>query len=260
MLGMKQMSECKWDYKLFSKNNKWRWAIRSFQNPGFDNIIISKYGYNSKYMAAKVLKKFFKLNNIINYENINKKIKRIPLFNSNKYALVDRDDYVRVMQHSTWSNHKGNYIFSNYNSRYRLPLHRFILCLSPGDGNITDHKNRNPLDNRRCNLRLASHSENAVNCTAHKSNKYGIKGVYKKKLKNGWIWYSKIKYKGRSYYLGYTKDLILAAERYNIKMKEIYGEFAYLNDIERIKKNLNKINEQAEADEKRLANKRTRQV
>ena len=41
-----------------------------------------------------------------------------------------------------------------------------------------DHINMNPSDNRLCNLRLATRSQNMANTKAHKDSLTGVKGVY----------------------------------------------------------------------------------
>lgn len=49
-----------------------------------------------------------------------------------------------------------------------------------------DHKDRNPLNNRRCNLRPATFQENVRNCSIYKNNTSGIVGVGYRKSTNKW--------------------------------------------------------------------------
>jgi hypothetical protein len=51
-------------------------------------------------------------------------------------------------------------IFGRNPSRY-VPLARFVMDAKPGQ--IVDHRNRNPLDNRRCNLRFVNRRQNNLN-------------------------------------------------------------------------------------------------
>ena len=74
-------------------------------------------------------------------------------------CLIDKEDYDRVKNHR-WSYSQNGYVRRNSRCKVIL-LHREIL--NPPNGYITDHINRNPLDNRRCNLRIATYSENARN-------------------------------------------------------------------------------------------------
>ncbi|MCK4817243.1 HNH endonuclease [bacterium] len=54
-------------------------------------------------------------------------------------------------------------------------MHRMILGLKIGDGKITDHINRNGLNNRRCNLRIVSSSESNRNKRGYgKSKQRGV--------------------------------------------------------------------------------------
>ncbi|GAH21431.1 unnamed protein product, partial [marine sediment metagenome] len=48
----------------------------------------------------------------------------------------------------------------------QIPMHRQILGLKPGDGKIVDHINRNPLDNRRVNLRIVSQASIALSISS----------------------------------------------------------------------------------------------
>jgi hypothetical protein len=100
-------------------------------------------------------------------------MKRIRLTRE-QYALVDDADYAKLSQHS-WYAIKGN---NTYYAAYRGPrdsngyrltyyMHRVILGLPPYplDKNKleVDHANKNGIDNRRSNIRIATKSENALN-------------------------------------------------------------------------------------------------
>lgn len=60
-----------------------------------------------------------------------------------------------------------------------MPMHRYIANLSGMniDGFEIDHINGNTLDNRLCNLRLATRHEQVSNIAPRKTNKYGIRGI-----------------------------------------------------------------------------------
>jgi hypothetical protein len=47
-------------------------------------------------------------------------------------------------------------------------LHRELMGLQPGDKLVIDHINRDPLDNRKANLRAVSQSENTQNSRPHR--------------------------------------------------------------------------------------------
>ena len=87
-----------------------------------------------------------------------------------------------------------------------------------------DHINRNPLDNRKSNLRPASFKENARNSSVAKNNTSGITGVTWNKRDS--IWQARIGVDCKSKSLGYfnnKEDAIKA--RLNAE-NEYYGEFA----------------------------------
>jgi len=96
-------------------------------------------------------------------------------------------------------------------------------------GEIVDHINRNKLDCRRENLRLSDFSKNQANIKKARSGKR-FKGVYyKKRLKK---WMALIYHQGKQHYLGVYDNEEDAARAYNKKALELFGEFAYLNDVD----------------------------
>lgn len=129
------------------------------------------------------------------------------IINSKKYGkqivLLDDEDYDKVINEKyslsvTWDKTIKNFYIAftakPENSSSRL-LHRYLL--KPSKGLTVDHINRNPLDNRRCNLRLCTQQDNAKNKSRYKNNKSGFKGVYF--LKDYGYWVAEIRYNNKKY-------------------------------------------------------------
>ena len=108
-------------------------------------------------------------------------------------------------------------------------MHRVILGVTDPSVQV-DHINGNGLDNRRCNLRIATNSENAANrknLPQNKTSRYrGVtwhRGVGK--------WQAAIKVHGKNHYLGVFPSDVDAAIAYNRAAKVHFGEFAVINEI-----------------------------
>lgn len=163
-------------------------------------------------------------------------MKKIKL-TQGKYALVDNEDYEKIpmLSNRKWYLNNSGYAVRNQKypkSRkdYPILMHRLILDFPTG---IIDHKNLNPLDNRKENLRLATHSQNHGNMTKQKNNTSGYKGVWLNKLKgkNNKKWVANILFQGKKYSLGIHHTPKQAAQAYNKKAVELFGEFALVNKI-----------------------------
>lgn len=111
----------------------------------------------------------------------------------------------------------------------KVKMHQMILSCPLGM--VIDHINRNPLDNRRENLRICTSSQNSMNRAASKNNPARYKGVHCHK--DGY-YVASIKGKGKSWHLGFFATPIDAAKAYNDKAKVLFGEFAYLNVLDGI--------------------------
>lgn len=105
-------------------------------------------------------------------------------------------------------------------------LHRLIMAAPPGLD--VDHRNGNGLDDRRSNLRLATRSQNLANQAIGAANKSGYKGVYRRWDDQKWA--AQVKIAGKAHYLGSFEDPWDAAQAYNQKAFELFGEFARLNN------------------------------
>lgn len=104
-------------------------------------------------------------------------------------------------------------------------------------GMVVDHINHNTLDNRRCNLRVCTRSDNARNNIGHKKRKAAFKGVYYHHAKKynpnctearPWRAYTRVH--GKRIWLGYFATEADAAMAYNRYATKAFGEFAHLND------------------------------
>lgn len=158
-------------------------------------------------------------------------MKRIKL-SQGKYALVDNEDFEKVNQHK-WNYTSTKYASRNkkiYENKYEQEyMHRFILNASK-EFKI-DHINHNGLDNRKCNLRICTVSENSMNQRAH-GGKSKYKGIYWDKKYNKWR--ALIGLNGKQIHIGRYTNEITAALAYDVKAIELYGKFAYLNFGEKL--------------------------
>lgn len=108
--------------------------------------------------------------------------------------------------------------------------HRLAILIMTGEWpqEDVDHINRDKSDNRYCNLRVASRSQNISNSPARSNNVSGYKGVYfsnATRVKNK-KWRATIGYGKNRKSLGYYETAELAAVAYDRAAKERYGEFA----------------------------------
>lgn len=84
------------------------------------------------------------------------------------YVLLDAEDLPLALEHK-WHLSNHGYVRANLRGPRRgaLLLHRVLLGLGYGDRRQGDHINRNPLDNRRANLRIVTNAQNAQNMSPH---------------------------------------------------------------------------------------------
>lgn len=141
--------------------------------------------------------------------------------------LLYNRDYERVKNYTWGVNSQGYARHSTTIKRkdHTILLHRFIMKCPKGME--IDHKNGNRLDNRRSNLRIATHIENCQNSAKTSRNTSGYKGVVF--IKDKQRWRASITSNGKTIYLGQFKNPRAAGRKYDEAAKVLFGQFARFN-------------------------------
>jgi hypothetical protein len=150
-------------------------------------------------------------------------MKKIKLTNG-MIAKIDDEDFEKVSAYN-WNYKDTGY--ARTTSRPHILMHHFIM--GKIEGKVIDHIDRDKLNNQKSNLRFCSQSQNSINKDKKKKCSSKYKGViWKERLGK---WECRIKKNKKLYYLGLFENEIEAALQYNKKAIELYGEFAFLNDV-----------------------------
>lgn len=133
------------------------------------------------------------------------------------FCKIDKSDY-DIVKWSSWYKSIRWYVETRKNTKL-IKIHR--LLTNDIDEKLIDHINRDKLDNRKSNLRLATHKQNIHN-SRQKSGKYkwvytNKKWKYVARCRNIWIWVFDIE-----------NDAAIAYNKVAIKE---FWEFAFLNTI-----------------------------
>jgi hypothetical protein len=144
-------------------------------------------------------------------------------------CFVDTLDYPSVSGHrwnASTATHKPVYAVTNIyrtdGRRTSVAMHQMLVS-KDGESLLTpDHRDRNGLNNRRSNLRLASQAQQNANSGR---SVLKFRGVFKRRKR----FEANIKIGGKVVYLGLFKSRIEAADVYDAAAKRCYGEFASLN-------------------------------
>lgn len=135
--------------------------------------------------------------------------------------MIDAEDTSLVEKHYWYINGNGYLFRRDAKTRELFYMHRVILGLTPDDDRVVDHLNHNKLDNRKCNIRIVTQSENCMNNIQRCSNTNGYTGV--RISKNGENFISKIEQGGICYELLKTHSIEDAAQAYNIAADYLFG-------------------------------------
>lgn len=138
---------------------------------------------------------------------------------------IDDDDFDRCMKHKWYiGTNEDKRVYTTLEKKHLL-LHRFIM--KEYDEKITiDHKDRNIYNNKKENLRPATHFQSAWNRGPNKKCKNKYKGVYPI---YGDKWLADIMANGKREEIGRFKSEEIAAKARDKRAIELHGHFAYLN-------------------------------
>ena len=161
------------------------------------------------------------MNTIYMYKNYAMMI--ITSKGENHRVYVDLED-VKLVKQYKWHISSAGYVYS---SKDKILLHRLIVQhhsnYSKEDlQNLDiDHADNNPLNNTKKNLRVSTRSENCRN--RQPIGKSGVLNIRWIKDRGSW----KVEFKGHSKNF---KDFFTAFDYRNKKAKELYGEYAFIQE------------------------------
>lgn len=149
-------------------------------------------------------------------------------------AIVDDEDFDELNKYkwfAAWNSCTKSFYATRQircGSRQRaLRMNRVILGLEFGDKRQGDHVNLDTLDNRKGNLRVATHQQNMLNRSIFSTNKSGFKRVSLKNSINKWA----VQYRlfGKNNHVGYFNSKVDAAQIYMLISYMKHGEFSRLS-------------------------------
>lgn len=161
---------------------------------------ISRKKYNQYYVDAK---------NIV----------YVKLSNCDDEMLCDIEDWNKLKKYCWYKNRHGYAQAFNVDTSKHILFHSNVIQIN--DNFVCDHINGNRIDNRKCNLRQASYSQNAMNRKVKSTNKTGYTGIYESSGRFG----VNITINKETIFLGYfdnIKDAIKARQDAEFKY---FGEF-----------------------------------
>lgn len=161
----------------------------------------------------------------------------IPL-SKGMIAIVDDDVGEAITGRRWYAHRRGGKFYAASNvvvtpgrkgTSATLSMHRIVVGARPGE--IVDHINGDPLDNRRVNLRICSRAQNKQNSRKRKATTSKYKGVrYRPGRKASTPpWAVFITVEGKRVMVGRYASELGAATAYDEAAKRYFGAFAGLN-------------------------------
>jgi len=194
---------------------------RVYSNKSKFKMELCEYHYLQMQRHGKILEKTrFSRNKIIKYNDY----AEIILYDihgiEKTRTKIDLED-IKICNKHKWSLSNMGYVKTNTNINLNKFIHRLIMKCP--DNMVIDHINHDTLDNRKCNLRICTQSQNCYNSLINKNNTSKIKGVYFRKDTKLWTSYIGINYKRIN--LGCFNNIQDAINVRNDAELKYYGEY-----------------------------------
>ena len=148
-------------------------------------------------------------------------------------ALINDEDYERINKYkwcATWVRYTRSYraerTDNSSGTKKTILMHRVIIDAPAGF--YVDHINHDTLDNRKQNLRICTPQQNVFNSKKRIDNTSGYTGVNWHKISKKWR--AQIRHSGKFIFLGSFSNKEEAHKVYQLKAKELFGEFHYKID------------------------------
>ena len=146
------------------------------------------------------------------------------ILDKKNFAIVDKKSYDKLSNYRWYaiSGHGGTKYAVAYMTigGYQKVFYMHRLCAGCKKGLDVDHIDRDGLNNRTCNLRTCTRSENLHNGKIKCTNTSGHKGVFKKRGR----WMCQLSQGGSIYSKSFpTKEEAII--EYEAKAKQIHGPF-----------------------------------
>lgn len=142
-----------------------------------------------------------------------------------KITLVSDEDFAYLV-YWPWHSHGYGYPMRR-EGKTHITMHS-VIAKRMGIVGMVDHKDRNPLNNQRDNLRLITHATNKLNSELVVKSKTGYRGVYE--IRPG-RFRASITVGDKTQYIGTFSCPKQAAVAYNNEAKKHFGDFAVLNEV-----------------------------
>ena len=157
----------------------------------------------------------------------------VSLTNSDKVFIIDEDQVSLVQQCKSWSLNGGGHVHGWVDGK-RIDIHRLLMQEELKASTLAkpciDHIDRDPLNNRKSNLRVVSCSTNMRSKAV--SGKSRFPGVSFHKQTNKWR--AQIQLDGTKKHLGYYVDEMDAARAYRkmFKLADAIAEYEVWKELD----------------------------